>query len=509
MMNLKIATAQDLVDPSERRLFRFLEILPGLISWLTIVLVVWLSWRSPLAVAVFILLFDVYWLLRAVYFYFHLRAAFRRMKENEGTDWFSKTKEIPGWEKIHHLLLFTLCSETEAVVRDTFEKLLKSDYPLEKIFVVLSAEASQKEKTAETVEKIRREFGGQFLKFLVTWHPQNLKGEIVGKGSNDRWAELRGKELVDELKIPYGQVVISFFDIDTCVFPKYFSCLTWHYLTCPSPNRTSFQPIPLFINNIWEAPVFSRTFALSSTFWNTLSQERPEKLITFSSHAMSFQALVEVGFKSPNVVSDDSRIFWQSFLKFGGDYRVQPLYYPVGMDANVASSFGRTLKNIYKQQLRWAYGCDEIPFVFFNFLKDKKISPQKKISHGFFLFESHWSWATNSLLILLLGWLPLLLGGGRFSQTMMAYNLPRLTSGLMTLAMAGIFFSIYLSFKLLPRRPLGIGRSKYLVFIVEWLVLPLGMIVFWTLPAFDAQTRLMLGKYLGFWNTEKFRASRK
>jgi hypothetical protein len=73
--------------------------------------------------------------------------------------------------------------------------------------------------------------------------------------------------------------------------------------------------------------------------------------------------------------------------------------------------------------------------------------------------------------------------------------------------MVGVVISIYLSFQLLPEKPKAVGRFKYLVFILEWLVLPLGMIVFWTLPAFDAQTRLMLGKYMGFWPTEKVRKS--
>jgi hypothetical protein len=175
------------------------------------------------------------------------------------------------------------------------------------------------------------------------------------------------------------------------------------------------------------------------------------------------------------------------------------------MDANVADSFWRTIVNIYKQQKRWAYGADEIPYVFFNFLKDKGISLKKKLSYGFFLFESHWSWATNSLLIFLSGWLPLWLGGSSFSQTLLAYNLPFLTSRLMTVAMFGQFVSIYLTFRLLPARPRPVGRFKYVAIALEWLFLPLGMIFFWTIPAFEAQTRLLLGKYLGFWNTEKHR----
>jgi len=505
-MNLKIATAQDLENHSERRLFHFLEILPGAVSWLTILLAVFLSWQQPFFIAVFILVFDLYWFFRAIYFSFHLHSSYRKMEEHKKIDWRTKVKQIRDWEEVYHLCLFTLCQEPWPVVRDAFLSLSQSDYPKEKIIVVLSAEEGYRSETQATVDKIQAEFGHQFYQFLVTWHPPGLAGEIPGKGSNDRWAEIKAKEeIIDVAKIPYEKIVVSFFDVDTCIFPKYFSCLTWHYLTAAKPLRTSFQPIPLFINNIWQAPIFSRSFALSSTFWNALSQERPEKLITFSSHAMSFKTLVDVGFKQENVVSDDSRIFWQSFLKYNSDYQVQPLYYPVGMDANVARTFWRTLVNIYKQQRRWAYGVDEIPYVFFNFLKNKKISLSKKLFYGFFLFESHWSWATSALLIFLLGWLPIALGGERFSQTLMAHNLPHTTSRLMTIAMIGLFSSIYFSFSLLPPRPKAVGRLKYLVFVLEWLILPSAMLFFWTLPALDAQTKLMLGKYMGFWPTEKVR----
>jgi len=245
--------------------------------------------------------------------------------------------------------------------------------------------------------------------------------------------------------------------------------------------------------------------ALSSTFWNALSQERPEKLVTFSSHAMSFKAMVEIGFKQPDVVSDDSRIFWLCYLKYNSNYSVQPIYYPVSMDANVSDTILKTALSIYKQQRRWAYGAGEIPYVFFNFFKDKKISFKKKLSQGFFLFESHWSWATNSILLFLLGWLPIALGGDVFSQTLIAHNLPHLTSRIMTVTMIGLLSSIYLSFSLFSLKPQKIGRFKKLIFVVEWLILPIGMIFFSALPALEAQTILMLNRPLQSWATRKVR----
>ena len=230
-------------------------------------------------------------------------------------------------------------------------------------------------------------------------------------------------------------------------------------------------------------------------------------MLTFSSHAMSFKAMVDVGFKQANVISDDSRIFWQCFLQYDGDYRVEPLFYPVSMDANVARTFWKTIRNVYKQQQRWAYGVGDIPYFLFGFLKNKRIPVFKKISLGFSIIEGHWSWATASILIFFLGWLPLLLGGPEFSQTLFSYNLPRITSRILTVAMLGLVGSAYFSIILLPPKPPRYGRFKYLTLVIEWFLLPVIMIFFTSLPAIDAQTRWMLGKYMGFWTTPKVRKS--
>lgn len=505
---LKIGKASDLKSSKDRALFRFFEIFPGALSWGTLFLAIILSWRKPFWIATFIIAFALYWLIKTIYLSFHLRAGYQKMRENEKIDWLEKlnTLHLKNWRDIYHLVLLPIYKEPLEIVRETVSALEKSDFPKTRMIVVLSFEERAREEIQKVAEEIENEFKNKFFKFLVTWHPQNLPGEIAGHGSNDTWAAKKAKEIIiDSLKIPYENIIVSSFDADTVVPPKYFSCLTYYYLTSEKPTKTSFQPIPLYINNIWQAPVFSRIFAFSSTFWHTMNQERPEKLITFSSHSMSFKALTEVGFKQTNVVSDDSRIFWQCFLNYDGDYRVQPIFYPVFMDANCAKNFWQTAVNIYRQQRRWAYGVGEIAYFLFGFLKNKKIPRKKKISLGFELIEGHWSWATASFLIFLLGWLPLVLGGPEFSKTIISYNLPKVTSLILTIAMLGLVGSCYFSLLLLPPKPPDYGKYKYLIFAFSWLLLPIMMIFFTALPALDAQTRWLLGKYMSFWPTEKIR----
>jgi hypothetical protein len=138
--------------------------------------------------------------------------------------------------------------------------------------------------------------------------------------------------MVDSLAIPYHDIIVSTLDIDTKVYPGYFACVTWYYLTSENPERASYQPVPIYNNNIWAAPAFSRVVSTSNTFWQMIQQERAEKLTTYSSHSMPAKVFFEVGYPN-SVVSDDSRIFWKAYFYYDGDYRVVPIYYLVSMDA--------------------------------------------------------------------------------------------------------------------------------------------------------------------------------
>ncbi len=496
---------------------RFFEILPGALAWLTLILVVLFSWKLPVVVSVFIILFDIYWLLKTIYLSLHLRAAFSEMKQNLKVDWLEKLKsadfenrksEIGNWQDIYHLLILPMYREPYEVVRESFESIAKANYPKAKFIVVVATEARAGAEARAVAEKIKQEFGGQFFKFLITTHPSDLPREIPGKGSNEAWAAREVKCLViDPLTIPYGDILVSVFDIDTQVPQEYFGRLTYVFLNARDPLRAIYQPIPLYINNIYQAPAFSRIVSFSNTFWHMMQQVRPERLRSYSSQSLPFQVLVDVGFWHTDVVSEDSRIFFQGYLHYHGEFRTEPLHFPVYMDANVSPAFWRTMKNLYKQIRRWGWGVENIPYMLDGFRKDPEIPSRKKWYWSFVEIEGFHSWATNSLMIFALGWLPLLLGGSHFNESLLAYGLPRITRFIVTVSMIGIASSAILSVMLFPPRPRWVKREHYALYVLQWALLPVTLIVFGAFPGLEAQTRLMLGgKFrLGFWVTPKHR----
>ncbi len=504
---LKAGKAADLENPKERKIYRFFEMMPGILAWGTLALLVLLSWLTPIWIAFFIIAFDVYWLLKTIYLSLHLRSGFKKVQANTKINWLERLeREKAEWKEFYHLIILPMYKEDWVVVSATLGALVAANYPKDKMIVVLGIEERAGEVARQVAKEAEKEFGDKFFKFSVTVHPKNIEGEIAGKGSNIAFAGREAKEkIIDSLGIDYGKVIVSAFDIDTVIWPEYFSRLAYVYMSSDRPERKSFQPIPFYINNIWQAPAVARVISFSATFWHTLQQERPERMTTFSSHSMSLRALVGVDFWQTNMVSEDSRIFWQCFLRYDGDYEVIPLYYPVSMDANVSDSFFKTLVNQYKQQRRWGYGVENIPYFLFGFWKNKKISWRKKLSMGFNIIEGFHSWATNALIIFMLGWLPLYLGGEAFNTTQLSYNLPQITRNIMTAAMLGIVSSVVLSIILLPPRPPEYGRWKYILMVLQWPLLFITIIVFGSMPGLDAQTRLMLGKYMGFWVTPKTR----
>ncbi len=487
---------------------RFFEAIPGIFAWIILASLIFFSWRLPIWVVFFMVLYDLYWLLKTIYLSFYLRHTFQKMRRYLKIDWLEKlkTEHKEKWEDVYHLIIIPVYHEPYAVVRRCIKNLSEMQYPLEKFLITFAIEERGGEKDREISERMYEEFKNVFGGMIVTVHPHGISGELPGKGSNTAWSAKRAQEqFIDARKIPHEDVLVSVFDVDTLPARGYFATLAHSFLSNCDGHKRSYQPIPVYTNNFHKVSAFSRLVGFSATFWQMMQQSRPEQNVSFSSHTTPLKALIDVGYWHTDIVSEDSRIFFQCLVHYKGDWKVEPLFYPVYMDAVDGNGFWDSLKNLYKQQRRWAWGVENFGYIMEEFLKRKKIPLKTKLFWIWQNLDGKVSWATSSFIIFLFGWMPNALGGDAFNMTVFSYNLPRVTELLIRVATIGIASSAFLSTFLIPANSTEKKKTPMILYLLQWILTPFTLIVFSSLPALDALTRAIIGgKYrLGFWRTPK------
>lgn len=498
--------------------YRLYEMLPGISIWLSFLLAIIFSIFFPVWMIYFIIIFDVYWVLRVLNFSFYLLLSWRRLRQTVAIDWEKKMRceltpseisKIPhglAWNDVIHVIFLTLYNEDWHIVETTLSSIKRAVYQPDRFVIVIAGEGRAKAHYDEIVLKARAQFSDCFFTIIGTCHPDQLEGEIPGKGSNLHYAEGEVRRFIDAQKWAYDRVVATIFDIDTVCHEQYFRYLTYLYCMHPRRTRSSYQPVALYNNNIWESPAILRIMAFGTTFWMLMSLARQDALVTFSSHSISFQALLDAGFHDKRIVSEDSRIFYQCLLAYNGDYHVTPMYMPVSMDTVRDPSWWQSIKNLYKQQRRWAWGVEHIPYLLWEFRKKGRAIPWRiKAKWIFVEWEGKWSWCLVALFITVLGRLPLWLAGPSVRQSALFFNAPHTLETIMQLAMVGLLLSAVLSFPLLPKPKESHPPHRYLFLFFQWALVPLTLIFVSALPAIDAVTHLMFGRYLGFNVSQKKR----
>ncbi|MDD3905949.1 MAG: glycosyltransferase family 2 protein [Candidatus Omnitrophica bacterium] len=489
---------------------RLFEIIPGFLTWTTLGGLFALAFIKPLWVAIFVITFDLYWVIRISYLTFLLVFAYRRLGKEKKIDWLKESRSagcVDGLEykNIYHAVLFPAYKEGLDILTPSIEALEHANYPKDKMIVVLSIEERAGEEVWRNALSLKEKYAKHFFHFIATRHPENIPGEVKVKGANATWGAKALKEFVDSKKIDHEHVIISCFDADTCADEEYFGCLAYHYIINKKRTHSSYQPIPVYNNNIWQARSIARILELGSSFMQMIETMRIEKFVTFSSHSMSFRTLCEVGYWPVDMISDDSVIYWKCFLHFNGDYSVIPMYVTVSMDVATEKGIIQTVIKQYKQKRRWAWGVENFPYVMMGFRKNNKIPFFVKARRAFNILESHYTWAVWAIIITFIAPLPLIFGGGLFRQTAIGYNLPSVAAALFRVSLFTIFVCMFIGVRLLPPRPKEVKRQKIVVMVAQWVFSPLVAALLGSTPAIDAQTRLMLGKYMHFYVTSKSR----
>ncbi len=509
--------------------YRFWEIFPGALSWSILIMPFVLTIYNPTLLAIFIIAYLLIWFFKGVGMSVRSIQGYNMLKRQQALDWTLLLEDLeaneltrprtklPKWHQnnvarldeyplcakpseLMHALIVTLYNEPREVLEPTIESILASRYDMKKVILIIAYEG----RTGPTIEKLAtdmvKKYGTSFYHAEAVKH-EVKEGEVKGKGGNithsGRWL----KEFIEKRSIDPMKLVVTTLDTDNRPHYWYLAALTYTYCSTEDPRYVSYQPIPLFLNNIWDAPSPMRVIATGNSFWNIVLSLRPHMLRNFSSHAQSMAALIDTDFWSVRTIVEDGHQFWRTYFRYDGRHEVYPIFMPIYQDAVLAETYKRTIKAQFLQIRRWAWGASDIAYVASKgFRRGSKVSKIDLIMKFARLVEGHVSWATASLLILFASQVPVYLQPDNF----LANQLPRVASTIQTIALSGIFVSLLLSLRFLPPRPLRYKNSRNIFMVLQWGLLPITTILFNTLAAINSQTRLMLGKYLdNFDVTEK------
>jgi cellulose synthase/poly-beta-1,6-N-acetylglucosamine synthase-like glycosyltransferase len=404
--------------------------------------------------------------------------------------------------EVKNVVILATYNESIDILDPSVQSLTEVNYPLDQLMVVIAYEergGAQTETNAKLlVEKYKHKFGYM----VAIEHPDGIVGEHRGKGANISHAGRIFAQYIKKQGIDPEHIIITSLDADHRPAKNYFSLLTYEYATDPNRLHRSYQPIPMFYNNIWDAPAAMRLIATGNSFWTLTETMRPHRLRNFAAHAQGLATLIATDFWSVSTIVEDGHQFWRSYFAFDGDHQAIPVYTSVFQDAVLADTYLKTFKVQYLQLRRWAWGCSDIPFVIRNMVKSPQIPLGNRIAQFFRLFESHFSQATAPLILTFVAYLPLYLNP-RSSTNIVAQQLPFITSDILTIASIGVIFMIFFSLISLPPRPARYRRGRILGMVFQWVLLPFTTMFFSAFAAIDSQTRLMLGRYLEFYVTEK------
>ncbi|MBQ9017037.1 glycosyltransferase family 2 protein [Candidatus Saccharibacteria bacterium] len=561
MSGEKSSFPRDLEIPRGKRtkIYRFFEILPGALSYGLIIGLFLISWISPTAGAIYLLIIITITLVRAIgvavrtvqgynvirmamKVNWHKRLAdlenphesFERRREkrewtavdyakmeiaNQGIasseynyyEHIDNLREIsvapenyPKPSEIYNAVIMVAYDEGLETLVPSVEAVLKTTFDLNRIIFVLGYEERGGPEMEARARELLRRYKDKFYKFMIVKHPDGLPGEIIGKGPNTTYAGRALLEFVEKKKIPTSNVIVTTLDSDNQMSPKYLDYLTYEYIVHPERKHLAYQPVALFMNNIWDAAPPMRIIATSNSFFNVINTMRPHAIRNFASHAQPLDALVELDFWSRRTVVEDGHQYWRSLFYFKGDYRVLSIKVPIYQDAVIDETLGKTLKAQFVQLRRWDYGVSDVAYV------GEKIVNKKKRRMPFFkllpkftsLLGGHVMLAAMSPMVAFGGWVPSLLNGN--SRQLLTYNLPQTVSFIQLFASIGLFITILFSLKMLPPRPKKYTRFKNVFMVLQWILMPVVAILYQSAAAFYAQTRLMTGHYM-----EKFDVTRK
>ncbi len=512
--------------------YRFFEMLPAMLTFGFILLPIALSLIDPLLAAVFIVGYIIMWFVKAIGIAYRTIQGYTTLEKAKKVNWQGRLDDLEdaksaalkytdnqkGWgvkrhyknllnvgnnqsnhpkpSEILNAVIIATYNESIDILEPTIKAVLEGSYDPKKFILLIAYEERGGESTEKTVKHLISKYGNQCHYASAIMHPKDIPNEVTGKGGNITYTGRRLKEYIEKHGISPENVLVTTLDADNRPHDTYFSYVTYEYIVSTERNFRAFQPIALFLNNIWDAPAPMRVLATGNSFWTIINSMRPHMLRNFASHSQGLESLINTDFWSVRTIVEDGHQYWRSYFAFRGKYEAIPIYVPIYQDAVLAETYMKTIKAQFIQLRRWAYGVSDVAYVAnLGFGKNRQVPFFGFIARFARLLDSHVSWAAAPIIITFGAWGPLLINA-ESSRSIIAHELPQVASNLQRVAMFGLIITVFLAFKMLPPRPARYKRHRNIFMLAQWLLMPITSIGYGSSAAFYSQLRLFFGKYL-------------
>jgi hypothetical protein len=489
---------------------RLLEAAPGLITWVLLLAPAWIpavfASDGAFAVAVAVLVFDVYWFVRSFTVVTGIWSTYFKMRRDMRVDWLARCREdelpagCPDPLGYYHLSIIPTYTEPYHVLEQTCQAIVDANYPAELKMIAIITRETDRPGWAN-VARLREQFEGRLGGFFHVKDP--LEPPLVpGKSAAMNWG---GRDMVrrlTELGYDLSHVLVTDLDSDYRVHREYFGWISYHHARYPRRDATIWQPVPLFHNNIWEVPTAIRVMSATTSQWQMFLHSRAHRLVAFSSYTCSLRFIHEVGYWDKDVIPEDSRFYWKSFFRFGRDFSMRSVWLPLYGDSPQSRDYASTHLSQYNQIKRWAWGITDVPYVLRRLFGHPEIPLWLRLRRFANLFLNHLNWIFLPVLLMFGSSLPVLVSVD-FSITDLGQDLWRYSSLILCTTLSTTVALIALEAIMLPPKPVSWGPLRRGAAYLQYFSYPIVALMLSVLPALEAHTRLLLGKYLEYRVTEK------
>src|SRR6202022_110515 len=287
-----------------------------------------------------------YWVFRATTVVTGVYSTLWRMRRDMKKDWLALCLEArkPGVRdplQYYHLCVIPTYTEPYHVLERTVQAIVDANYPAElKLIGIITRETDK--PGWDNVALLKEKFGSRLGGFYHIKDPLE-PGIVIGKSAAMNWGGRWMVRVLTEEGYNLDQILITDLDSDYRVHPQYFAWISW-------------QPVPLFHNNIWQVPMAVRIMSASTSQWQMFLHSRPHRLVAFSSYTCSLDFVRRVGYWDKDVIPEDSRFYWKAFFTFGKSFSVNSAFLPIDGDSPNSRDYASTHTSQYNQISSWAWG---------------------------------------------------------------------------------------------------------------------------------------------------------